>query len=396
MPFTVELYPSGHRFEAHSGETILEAALRAGRSPAFGCANGSCGECRARIVAGEVERVRFHDYVIADAEKRAGYALLCSTAPRSDLVVESTEASGVDDIAPQRVRARVARIEHASADHAVVHLKVRRARVLRYLAGQRVTVRFENGPARESWLASCPCDAVNLRFHVRRDSEDAFAAHVFDVVGRGANAAVEGPTGSFVLDDNSPRALLFVAFDTGFAPIESLIEHAINLELEVPIRLVRVVPERGLPYRHNYCRAWADALDDFDYRVVEVTLRCRHVIAHGRSAGSRRCVRAGRGARRHGWRRCLRGRTACTRRRMQGSADRSRDARGTGEDRFARLIRRPRPGGRQVRTSCASRGGRFAGRAGRCTAIARDLTHHGPTPHLAAIFHRFAAADADR
>ena len=269
MAFTVELYPSGHRFEARSGETILEAALRAGRSPAFGCANGSCGECRARIVAGEVERVGFHDYVIADAEKRAGYALLCSTAPCSDLVVESTEASGVDDIAPQRVRTRVVRIEHASADHAIVHLKIRRAKVLRYLAGQRATVRFENGPARESWLASCPCDAVNLRFHVRRDPEDAFAAHVFDAVGRGVSAAVEGPAGRFVLDDNSLRALLFVAFDTGFAPIESLIEHAINLELDVPIRLVRVVPERGTPYRHNYCRAWADALDDFDYRVVE-------------------------------------------------------------------------------------------------------------------------------
>ena len=247
MPFTVELYPSGHRFEARSGETILEAALRAGRSPAFGCANGSCGECRARIVAGDVERVRFHDYVIADAEKRAGYALLCSTAPCSDLVVESTEASGVDDIAPQRVRTRVTRIEHASADHAVVHLKIRRARVLRYLAGQRATVRFENGPARESWLASCPCDAVNLRFHVRRDPEDAFAAHVFDAVGRGVNAAVEGPSGRFVLDDSSPRALLFVAFGTGFAPIESLIEHAINLELDVPIRLVRV-------FRSGACR----------------------------------------------------------------------------------------------------------------------------------------------
>ena len=270
MPFTVELYPSGHRFEARSGETILEAALRAGRSPAFGCANGSCGECRARIVAGEVEPVRFHDYVIADAEKRAGYALLCSTAPRSDLVVESTEASGVDDITPQRVRARVARIEHASADHAVVHLKVRRARVLRYLAGQRVTVQFENGPARESWLASCPCDAVNLRFHVRRDPGEPFAGHVFGLSGHNVNAVVEGPTGGFVLDDNSPRALLFLAFDTGFAPVESLIEHAINLELDVPIRLVRVVPERGLPYRHNYCRAWADALDDFDYRVVEM------------------------------------------------------------------------------------------------------------------------------
>ena len=73
--------------------------------------------------------------------------LLCSVAPRGDLVVESTGASGVDDIAPQRVRARVTRVETASADHAVVHLKVRRARVMRYLSGQRATVRFEPAPA---------------------------------------------------------------------------------------------------------------------------------------------------------------------------------------------------------------------------------------------------------
>ena len=272
MSFTVELHPSGHRFEAESGETVLEAALRAGRSPAFGCANGSCGECRARIIAGEVERVRFHDYAISDAGKRAGYALLCSVAPRGDLLVESTEASGAGDIPRQRVRARVTRVEPASDDHAVVHFRVRRARVLRYLAGQRATVQFEqsgSGPPRESWLASCPCDAVNLRIHVRRDPGDPFAAFVFGALGRGAGAVVEGPAGHFVLDDASVRALLFLAWDTGFAPVESLIEHAINLELDVPIRLVRVVRGRGVPYRHNYCRAWADALDDFRYRIVE-------------------------------------------------------------------------------------------------------------------------------
>ena len=269
MSAIVELHPSGHRFQAESGETVLEAALRAGRSPAFGCANGSCGECRARIIAGEVEPVRFHDYFLTEAEKRAGYALLCSVAPRGDLVVESTEASGVDDIAPQSVRARVTRVEPASDDHAVVHLKVQRARVLRYLSGQRATVRFDGVPPFETWLASCPCDAVNLRIHVRRDAEDAFAGFVFDALRRGARATVEGPAGRFVLDDDSPRGILFLAFDTGFAPVESLIEHAINLELEVPIRLVRVVRGTGSPYRHNYCRAWADALDDFHYRVVE-------------------------------------------------------------------------------------------------------------------------------
>ena len=271
MSFVVELHPSGHRFQVETGETVLEAALRAGRSPAFGCANGSCGDCRARIVRGEVDRVSFHDYVLTQAEKQAGYALLCSVAPRNDLVVESTEASGVDDIAPQRVRARVTRVEPASDDHAVVHLKVQRGRVLRYLSGQRATVRFDGVPPRETWLASCPCDAVNLRIHVRRDAGEGFADFVFDALRRGARATVEGPTGRFVLDDDSPRGLLFLAFDTGFAPVESLIEHAINLELEVPIRLVRVAPGADPPYRHNYCRAWADALDDFQYRVVEIT-----------------------------------------------------------------------------------------------------------------------------
>ena len=269
MSFTIDLHPSGHRFEAESGETVLEAALRAGRSPAFGCANGSCGECRARIIAGEVERVRFHDYALTDAEKRVGYALLCSVEPRGDLVVESTEASGVGDIAWQNVRARVTRVEPASDEHAVVHFRIQRARVLRYLAGQRATVQFENAPPRELWLASCPCDAVNLRIHVRRDPGDPFATLVFGELRRGARAVVEGPSGRFVLDDASDRALLFLAWDTGFAPVESLIEHAINLELEAPIRLVRVVRGQGVPYRHNDCRAWADALDDFSYRVVE-------------------------------------------------------------------------------------------------------------------------------
>ena len=269
MSFTVELHPSRHRFEVESGETVLEAALRAGRTPAFGCANGTCGECRARIIEGEVAPVRFHDYYIPESDKRAGYALLCSVAPCRDLVVESTEASGVDDIAPQLVRARVTRVEASSDDYAVLHLKVQRARVLRYLAGQRATVRFEDAPPYESWLASCPCDAVNLRFHVRRDEGDPFSTFVFGALRRGARAVVEGPAGRFVLDDESSRELLFLACDTGFAPVESLIEHAINLELDVPIRLVRLVRGGGDPYRHNYCRAWADALDDFGYGVVE-------------------------------------------------------------------------------------------------------------------------------
>ncbi|WP_025771454.1 2Fe-2S iron-sulfur cluster-binding protein [Thioalkalivibrio sp. HK1] len=264
---TVTLSPSGHRFDAKPGQSILEAALRAGRSPAFGCANGSCGECRAKVLSGKTERIRFHDYAFSDAEKIEGWILPCSVAPVGEVVIESTEALGVDDIAHQRVRARIIRIERTKEDPLVlsVHIKLRRARVLRYLSGQRVRLHIEGGPTFETWLASCPCESVDMRVHLRLGDHLAHA-FFFEDHAQGARLEIEGPTGRFVLDDPGGRTLIFIAFDTAFAPIESLIEHVINREFDVPIRLARV--QKGVPYRHDHCRAWADALDDFRYYPI--------------------------------------------------------------------------------------------------------------------------------
>ncbi len=268
---TVTLSPSGHRFDAEPGQSVLEAALRAGRSLSFGCANGSCGECRARIVSGETERIRFHDYSLSEAEKLGGVALLCSVAPVGDVVIESTEAQGVDDIAQQRVRARITRIERTKEDPlvALVHFKLQRARVLRYLSGQRVRLHIKSDLSFETWLASCPCETVNLRIHLRGDDDPAHA-FFFEDKAQGSRVEIEGPIGRFVLEEPAGRALIFIAFDSAFAPIEGLIEHVINREFEVPIRLVRVQKKApGMPYRHDHCRAWADALDDFRYFVVD-------------------------------------------------------------------------------------------------------------------------------
>ncbi|RKZ35374.1 MAG: hypothetical protein DRQ37_06545, partial [Gammaproteobacteria bacterium] len=93
MSVTVEFQPSGRRFTAESADTLLEAALRSGGSPMYGCVNGSCGECKARVLSGETETVRFHDYTLPAAERDQGYVLMCCTAPRSDkVVVEAVEA----------------------------------------------------------------------------------------------------------------------------------------------------------------------------------------------------------------------------------------------------------------------------------------------------------------
>jgi CDP-4-dehydro-6-deoxyglucose reductase len=81
-----------------------------------------------------------------------------------------------------------------------------------------------------------------------------------------ANDTVQviGPYGEFVLDEDSPRPVIFLAFGAGLAPIKSLIQHAMSLELAESMDLHWLADEAG-HYQDNLCRAWADALDNFNY-----------------------------------------------------------------------------------------------------------------------------------
>ena len=73
-----------------------------------------------------------------------------------------------------------------------------------------------------------------------------------------------GPAGEFVLAE-SERPLAFVACDTGFAPIKSLIEHAMAVDATESISLDWLALRPDGHYLANQCRAWADGLDGFRY-----------------------------------------------------------------------------------------------------------------------------------
>jgi CDP-4-dehydro-6-deoxyglucose reductase len=68
-----------------------------------------------------------------------------------------------------------------------------------------------------------------------------------------------------VLNEESDRPLVFIAGGTGFAPIKSLIEHAMALEAAESLSVIWLAPAADGHYLDNLCRAWSDALDDFRY-----------------------------------------------------------------------------------------------------------------------------------
>ena len=55
----------------------------------------------------------------------------------------------------------------------------------------------------------------------------------------------------------------------GFAPIKSLIEHAVSMDAAENFHLYWFADNTGGHYMHNLCRSWRDALDNFTYQAIE-------------------------------------------------------------------------------------------------------------------------------
>ena len=269
MACKITVSPSGHVFEAEPSETLLEAGLRAGLNLDHSCVYGSCGECRARLISGRVSPLRHADYSFTEAEREQGWILTCSHRAETDLVIEAREAGTAAEIPRQTIRARVSRIERLQDDVIQLIVRTPRSAGLQFLAGQSVSLAFEGEEARVLPIASCPCDPHQLRFHVRRLPND-FSRLVFERLRKGWDVTLQGPCGDFTLDEDSERPLVFIAWETGFAPVSSLIDHAIQKDIDRSIDLywLSAIP-RG-HYLSNYCRAWRDVLDDFRFHSIDL------------------------------------------------------------------------------------------------------------------------------
>ncbi len=292
MSAHVTVKPSGHEFFVEGNETILKASLRAGLAPSYGCGNGNCGLCKARVVSGQLKQVHHTDYPLSASERTQGYALLCSHTAVSDLVIEMLEATSPADIPEQEIVAKVRSVTPLSADIMMLHLQTPRTNRLRFLAGQSLTLSVTGSIANfrgDYPIASCPCDDRNLLFHIRRNDDDEFARRVF----AGAllpNHAVSlfGPFGDFVLRKDSTNDISFVVCDTGFAPIKSLIEHAVASDMPGTLRLLWAATCADGHYLENQCRSWADALDTFSYATLDAAdpqaagmAAAQHLLAEG-------------------------------------------------------------------------------------------------------------------
>jgi CDP-4-dehydro-6-deoxyglucose reductase len=260
---SVKLLPSGHEFFVSGQDSVLEAALKAGLHMDYGCASGNCGKCKVRLLSGRVKPIRDYDYVLSAREKEEGYLLACSHTPVTDLLVEASEAMTPDDLPQQQIRARVRKLIPLDERLLLVQVQTPRTKTLRFMAGQRVSLTSDDGVTVEVPVASCPCDARNLQFVVRRDVSPPLVDE--QTGSERATLLIEGPRGAFLLREESDAPAIFVSVGDGIAPMKSLVEHAIAIDRAVTLHLIRIDDIPVGSHLGNLYRSWDDALDNLTY-----------------------------------------------------------------------------------------------------------------------------------
>ena len=263
----VRLEPSRHEFFVYGRNSLLDAALHAGLAPVYGCTDGHCDRCRATLRAGAVKPLR-QPPPGADA-LGPNEIRLCSVTAVTDLVLEATEVRAPGEIPHQRLEGRVADRQALAPDLLRFRLRLGGGDRLQFLAGQWAELRLAGGEKARLAIASCPCDSGGPEFHLDARLAPDFAA-ALAAEDPGPALVLEGPGGDFVLDVDSPRSLVFLAWDTGFAAVKALVEQAMALDVAERIGLHRFHSEGDRPYLDNLCRAWRDALDHFDYQALRV------------------------------------------------------------------------------------------------------------------------------
>ena len=234
---SVTIQPSGHQFQVEEGEAVLAAALRQGFVLPYGCKNGACGSCKGKILAGTVDYGVYQAKALTDEEKALGKALFCQAKPLTDLVIEARTIGAAKDIQVKTLPCRVQKMERVTEDVIILGLKLPANERLQFLAGQYLEFLLKDGTRRSFSMGNAPHDDELLQLHVRHVAGGQFTDHVFGKMKERDILRFEGPQGTFFLREDSTKPIVLVASGTGFAPIKSIIEHALHKDIRRPMTL---------------------------------------------------------------------------------------------------------------------------------------------------------------
>jgi CDP-4-dehydro-6-deoxyglucose reductase len=239
MPSVVHLSRSGKSFAVNQGEAILDAALRQEIWLPHACRGGTCGSCKAVVVAGAIT----YDGV-SPAQTRLDAsrteAFLCCAKAVGDVTLDVAELAARPIGTMYRRPARVADIVRPTRDVAIVTLKPPPNAAIRYRPGQYISLIGDDGRLHAFSIANAPRADGTLELHIGRIPNGRYTAHVHERMRVRDIVRFEGPFGEFGFHDAADaaqRPAILLAGGTGIAPLKAMLEAAAQTAMQRELHL---------------------------------------------------------------------------------------------------------------------------------------------------------------
>jgi len=213
-----------------------------------------------RVVAGRVE------VDVAEPVAAGGCGGACSGAASATAPAAVAAAPAVQLSESRTISVRIASIEKAGTDVAILRLHQDSGAPLAYLPGQYLDVLLDGGVRRSYSMASMG-GGDTLELHIRHLPGGRFTDHVFGTLQAGERLALEGPAGDFYLRGGEAPVIL-LASGTGFAPVKAIMQQAIARGNARKVTLYWGGRKAADLYQHTLCLQWAAELSWFEYIPV--------------------------------------------------------------------------------------------------------------------------------
>jgi CDP-4-dehydro-6-deoxyglucose reductase, E3 len=233
MPSVVTLSRTGKSFAVNQDEVILDAALRQEIWLPHACRGGTCGSCKAVVVAGAITYDGLSPPQTRLATARTE-AFLCCAKALGDVTLDVAELAARPIGTMYRRPARVVDIVRPSRDVAIVTLKPPPNAAIRYRPGQYISLIGDDGRLHAFSIANAPRADGTLELHIGRIPSGRFTAHVHERMRARDIVRFEGPFGEFGFSDTpgAQRPAILLAGGTGIAPIKAMLEAAAATEMQ--------------------------------------------------------------------------------------------------------------------------------------------------------------------
>jgi len=267
VSYQVTIEPLGETIEVEAGQTILDAALRAGIWLPYACNHGLCGTCKVDVLEGEVDHNDASPFALMDIERDENKTLACCATLVSDVVIEAEvdEEPDAEQHAIKDYTAAVSRIEALTPTIKGIWLDVEGGGVA-FQAGQYINVAIAGlAHPRAFSIASAPSDPNTIELNVRLVDGGSATAYLHNQLKVGDKLTFTAPLGRFFVRKSAPEPIIFLAGGSGLSSPKSMIMDLLAADDRREITLLYGARTRDELYYVDLFSGLAERHDNFTY-----------------------------------------------------------------------------------------------------------------------------------